>query len=49
MIKYKSNRIIDGKPRWIITDENGKIINRNQTKEELKGLDVGHYKKRSIQ
>lgn len=37
--KYRTCRIIDGKPRWIIVDENGNVINRNPTKEELKGLD----------
>jgi hypothetical protein len=33
---YKSYRIVDGKPRWIIIDENGKIVNRNPSKDELK-------------
>lgn len=36
--KYKSYRIVDGKPRWVIVDENGKIINRNPN-NELKGLE----------
>ena len=35
---YKSYRIIDGKPRWIIIDKDENIINRNPNKEELKGL-----------
>lgn len=36
--KYKGYRIIDGKARWVIITENGEIINRNPTKEELKGI-----------
>jgi len=35
---YKSYRIIDGKPRWVIVDETSKIVNRNPSKDELKGL-----------
>lgn len=35
MIYYKSYRIIDGKPQWVITDENCNII-KNPTKEQLK-------------
>ena len=36
---YKTKRIIDGKPPiWVIVDENGKIINRNPSKDELKLL-----------
>lgn len=38
MTYYKSYRIIDGKPRWVIVDEAGNIINRNPSKEELKYL-----------
>lgn len=37
--KYKAYRIVDGKPRWIIVDENGNIVNRNPSKCELKGLE----------
>lgn len=37
-MEYKSYRIIDGRPRWVIIDENGKIVNRCPTKEELKEL-----------
>lgn len=39
MTNYKSTRIIDGKPRTIIVDENEKIINRNPNKDELKILE----------
>lgn len=35
---YKSWRIIDGKPRWVIVNKNGDIINRNPCKDELKRL-----------
>lgn len=37
-MNYISWRIIDGKPRWVIIDENGNIINKEPTKEELKCL-----------
>ena len=33
--KYKSTRIVDDKARKTIVDENGNIMNRNPTKEEL--------------
>jgi len=39
MIYYKSKRIIDGKPRWIIVDETGKIVYRNPSKDELRDLE----------
>lgn len=35
---FRSYRIVDGKPRWVIVNENGKIINKNPNKEELKVL-----------
>jgi len=44
MIGYRSYRIIDEKPRWVIVDDNGDIINKNPNKEELKNLE--DYKKR---
>lgn len=43
-MEYKSIIIIDGKPRWVIVDEDGKIINRNPSKDELKGLKKEPYK-----
>lgn len=39
MTKYKAYRIIDGKSRWIVVNENGDIINRSPNKEELKDLE----------
>ena len=38
--KYKTKRIIDGKPplRTVIVDETGKVVNKNPSKDELKGL-----------
>lgn len=39
MTKYTSVRIVEGKPRKVIVDENGNMANRNPTKEELKGLE----------
>lgn len=41
---YKSYRIIDGKPRWTIVDDNGDIISRNPTRDELKTLKKELYK-----
>lgn len=43
-MKYKSDRIIDGKPRRVVVDENGHIINKNPVKEELKGLEKELHK-----
>lgn len=37
-MKYKSYRIVNGKTRWVTTDENEKIINKNPSRDELKGL-----------
>lgn len=46
---YKSWKILSTgeKPRWVIVDEddNGRIINRNPSKEELKGLEEEYYKR----
>jgi len=36
MTEYKSYRFIDGKVKWIIIDENGKILNKEPNKEQLK-------------
>lgn len=38
MEKYKSFRLIDGKPTEVIVDYNGKIVNRSPNNEELKNL-----------
>lgn len=43
MTKYKSYRIINGKPKWIISDKNGSIVNKEPNKEDLKNLE--EYKK----
>lgn len=37
MERYKSKRIVD-KLKWVIVDENGKVINRNPSEDELKIL-----------
>lgn len=37
---YKSYRLIDGKGKWVIVDENGNIINKSPGKEELKHLQI---------
>jgi hypothetical protein len=43
MTCYKSRRIVDGKPRLVVVNENGKIIEYTPTKEELKGLPIEEY------
>lgn len=43
MAYYKESRLIDGKPRTVIVDENSNIINKNPKKEELK--DIGRVLK----
>lgn len=35
---FKSYRIVDKRPRWVIVNDYGEITNRNPNKEELKGL-----------
>lgn len=37
-------RIIDGKPRKVIVDKNGNVVNRSPNKKELKGIDKFHEK-----
>lgn len=44
-MEYKSYRFVDRKARWIIVDESEKIINRNPSKYELKGLEKEPTKK----
>ena len=44
--RYKSYRIVNGKPRNIIVDKNGNIVNTNPNKEELIGLEKDHYKRK---
>lgn len=42
--KYSTYRLVDGKVRQVIVDENGKMINRNPTKDELKDLEREPHK-----
>lgn len=44
MTEYRTYRFVDGKVRQVIVDENGKIVNRRPSKDELKGLDIEPYK-----
>lgn len=44
MTRFLSIRIINGKPQKVIVDENGNIINRSPNKDELRGIEVEHYK-----
>lgn len=46
MIYYTSIRPIDGKPRKVIVDETGNVVNRSPSKEELKGLEKEVYKQK---
>lgn len=48
-MKYKSCRIIDGKSKLVIVDDNRNIINRNPNKEELKDLEYEKYEKYIVQ
>lgn len=43
LIYYKSYRIIDGKSKLVIVNENGDVINKNPVKEELKCLEKERY------
>lgn len=49
-ILYKSHRIIDGKPKLVIVDENGNIVNKNPSKEQLRltSKDDKIYFKKSV-
>lgn len=42
---YKSVRIINGKPKWVINDDHGNIIDRNPTIELLNSFDVYNRRK----
>jgi len=42
MVKEYRICIIDGKPKKVIV-ENGEVVNRNPSKEELKGLNEEYY------
>lgn len=46
MTLYKAYTIIDGKPRWIITDENGNIINSNPNNKELRSAHIQNSRKK---
>jgi hypothetical protein len=42
-MKFKANRIIDGKSKWIVVDKYGMIIDRSPNKEELRDLESEFY------
>ena len=46
MTNYKAPRLVDGKYKNVIVDESGKMVNRNPTKEELKGLESEPYQQK---
>lgn len=35
MVHYKSYRIVDGKARWVVIDDNGNIIDKSPTKKKI--------------
>lgn len=39
MKEYKSYRVIDGKTKWVVVDENGKIVNINPNKDKLREIE----------
>ncbi len=43
MTKYKSYRIIDEKAKWVIIDEDGKIIDKEPSNEKLRSLEKDIY------
>ena len=42
-IYYTSVRLVDSKPKQVIVDKIGKVVNNNPSKEELKGLEKEKY------
>jgi len=44
IIVYKSLRIINGKPKWVITDGYGNIIDDSPTREHIKTAVIDHSK-----
>src|SRR3990167_9993652 len=44
---FISDRIIDGNRKTVIVDDTGKIVNKNPSKEEMKGLKIEHYFRKS--
>ena len=47
MKDYKTYVIIDGKPKWILVDENENVINYNPNSNELNGVEIrGSQRKR---
>lgn len=44
MIEYTSIRLIDSKPKEVVVDEAGNIVNKNPAKDQLKGLKKESYK-----
>lgn len=38
--RYKTKRIVNGNPKWVIVDEVGKVINKNPTREEIKDIKI---------
>lgn len=47
VLMFKSYRMIDGKPRCVIVDKNGKIIDKNPNNDELKYIREENYKSKT--
>jgi len=45
MVYYKSVRLINGKPKKVVVDETGKIINNNPSREDLRCVERYHSKR----
>lgn len=48
VIFYKSLRIIDSKPKWVIVDEDSNIVDENPTKDQLKMVLIESHKKKAF-
>lgn len=48
IMQYKSYRIVDGKSIWVIVDENGKVIHKEPSKEELKYLERESFSRKKL-
>lgn len=49
MAEYKTYAIIDGKPRWIIVNENGDVVNNSPSSKELKSVQTRGKQRKRLQ
>lgn len=45
IVYYRSVRLIEGKPKWVIADKDGNIVDKNPTKERLKITIIDNIRK----